>query len=99
MRDDYLSTSSTSSTNIQYGGFGPTSDRCIGLGYVLLSDRFNLHLSTRRPLAGEMFLFADELREAIRELQDLLAPEQEQEQLLTRAVGLPGPPPRPEQGL
>jgi Choline/Carnitine o-acyltransferase len=81
MRDDYLSTSSTSSTNIQYGGFGPTSDRCIGLGYMLLPDRFSLHLSTRRPLAGEMLLFADELREAIRELHDLLASEQEQEQL------------------
>jgi carnitine O-acetyltransferase len=99
MRDDYLSTSSTSSPNIQYGGFGPTSDRCIGLGYILLPDRFSLHLSTRRPLAGEMLLFADELREAMRELRDLLAAEQEQEQLLTRAVGLHGPPPRPEQGL
>jgi hypothetical protein len=52
----------------------------------LLPDRFSLHLSTRRPLAGEMLLFADELREAMRELHDLLAAEQEQEQLLTRAI-------------
>jgi carnitine O-acetyltransferase len=76
MRDDYLSTSSTPSTNVQYGGFGPTGSRCIGIGYVLLPDRFNLHLSTPRPKADEMLLFTDKLREAIRELQNLLSGEQ-----------------------
>jgi carnitine O-acetyltransferase len=81
MRDDYLSTSSTPSTNVQYGGFGPTGSRCIGIGYVLLPDRFNLHLSTPRPVADEMLLFTDELREAIRELQELLSGEQSDDQL------------------
>jgi carnitine O-acetyltransferase len=73
MRDDYLSTSSTPSANVRYGGFGPTGSRCIGVGYMLLSNRFDLHLSAGRPIAREMHLFMNELRETIRELQDLLA--------------------------
>lgn len=73
MRDDYLSTSSTPSPNVQYGGFGPTGSRCIGIGYMLLADRFNLHLSAPRPVADELLLFTVKLREAIRELQDLLS--------------------------
>jgi carnitine O-acetyltransferase len=73
MRDDYLSTSSMPSVNIQYAGFGSTSKRCIGVGYVLLPDRFNVYLSTPRPVADEMFIFADKLREAVRELHDLLS--------------------------
>jgi len=73
MRDDYLSTSSMPSLNIQYAGFGSTSERCIGVGYVLLPDRFNVYLSTPRPVADEMFVFADKLREAVRELHDLLS--------------------------
>jgi carnitine O-acetyltransferase len=75
MRDDHLSTSTTLSANVQFGGFGPTGERCIGLGYMLLPDRFRLHLSARRSLAGEMLLFAHELRQALSELQDLLATE------------------------
>jgi carnitine O-acetyltransferase len=75
MRDDYLSTSTTTSANVQYGGFGPTGDRCIGLGYALLPGRFKLHLSARSSLADEMHRFAAGLREAVRELQDLLASE------------------------
>ncbi|MFG2194214.1 choline/carnitine O-acyltransferase [Streptomyces sp. NPDC048639] len=75
MRDDYLSTSSAPSVNIQYFGFGSTSSRCIGIAYVLLPDRFNLYLSTPRPVAGEMHLFADKLREAVTELRELLATE------------------------
>ncbi|WP_353890661.1 hypothetical protein [Micromonospora sp. WMMA1363] len=51
---------------------GATSSRCIGIAYVLLSDRFNLYLSTPRPVAGMMYTFADQLREALRELRDLL---------------------------
>ncbi|MGP4016606.1 choline/carnitine O-acyltransferase [Saccharopolyspora sp. 5N708] len=75
MRDDYLSTSSAPSTNIQYFGFGSTSSQCIGVAYVLLPDRFNLYLSTPQPVAEEMFAFADNLKQAVRELQDLLATE------------------------
>ncbi|MEV0081317.1 choline/carnitine O-acyltransferase [Saccharopolyspora sp. NPDC050642] len=73
MRDDYLSTSSAPSTNIQYFGFGSTSSQCIGVAYVLLPDRFNLYLSTPEPVADEMYSFAEHLTRAVRELQDLLA--------------------------
>ncbi|MQA09781.1 MAG: choline/carnitine O-acyltransferase [Pseudonocardiaceae bacterium] len=72
MRSDYLSTSSAPSTNIQYFGFGATSSQCIGIAYVLLPDRFNLYLSTPLPVADEMYAFAGKLRDAVRELQDLL---------------------------
>ncbi|MFI6094818.1 choline/carnitine O-acyltransferase [Lentzea sp. NPDC051213] len=75
MRDDYLSTSSAPSVHIQYFGFGSTSAKCIGVAYVLLPDRFNLYLSTPRPVADEMHTFAARLGEAIHELQDLLATE------------------------
>jgi hypothetical protein len=75
MRDDYLSTSSAPSVNIQYFGFGMTSSRCIGVAYVLLPDRFNLYLSTPRPVAEEMYRFAEKLRGAVAELRDLLATE------------------------
>ncbi|WP_138907726.1 choline/carnitine O-acyltransferase [Streptomyces chryseus] len=74
MRDDYLSTSSAPSANIQYFGFGSTSPRCIGVAYVLLPTRFNLYLSTPRPVAAQMHTFATELRRAIAELRALLAP-------------------------
>ncbi|WP_262402073.1 choline/carnitine O-acyltransferase [Actinomadura sp. CNU-125] len=72
MRDDYLSTSSAPSTNIRYFGFGSTSEQCIGVAYVLLPDRFNVYLSTPRPVADAMYGFADRLREAVRELRELL---------------------------
>nr|WP_221494427.1 choline/carnitine O-acyltransferase [Actinomadura coerulea] len=73
MRDDYLSTSSAPSVNIRYFGFGSTSEQCIGVAYVLLPDRFNVYLSTPRPVADAMLEFADRLREAVRELRELLA--------------------------
>ncbi|WUH97191.1 choline/carnitine O-acyltransferase [Spirillospora sp. NBC_00431] len=73
MRDDYLSTSSAPSANIRYFGFGSTSRQCIGVAYVLLPDRFNVYLSTPRPVADAMFTFADRLRDAVHELHDLLA--------------------------
>jgi carnitine O-acetyltransferase len=76
MRDDYLSTSSAPSVNIQYFGFGSTSSRCIGIAYVLLPERFNLYLSTPLPVADQMRAFADRLREAVHELRELLAIEQ-----------------------
>ncbi|MFE7772417.1 choline/carnitine O-acyltransferase [Streptomyces sp. NPDC057445] len=75
MRDDYLSTSSAPSDNIQYFGFGSTSSRCIGVAYVLLSERFNVYLSTPLTVADQMRVFADRLREAVAELRELLASE------------------------
>jgi carnitine O-acetyltransferase len=72
-RDDYLSTSSAPSTSIQFFGFGSTSSQCIGVAYVLLPEEFNIYLSTPRPVAAEMFTFAEKLTEAMRELQELLA--------------------------
>jgi carnitine O-acetyltransferase len=79
MREDYLSTSSAPSANIEYFGFGSTSNRCIGIAYVLLPDRMNLYLSTPLPVADKMFVFADNLREAVRELQDLLSTEKRED--------------------
>lgn len=73
MRNDYLSTSSAPSVNIQYFGFGSTSPQCIGIAYVLLPDRLNIYLCTPKHVEHEMTLFAEELTTAIRELQDLLA--------------------------
>nr|WP_258052751.1 choline/carnitine O-acyltransferase [Streptomyces sp. Ru73] len=75
MRDDYLSTSSAPSEHIQYFGFGSTSSRCIGVAYVLLPDRFNLYLSTPRPVADQMDAFAAHLRTVVGELRALLATE------------------------
>lgn len=72
-RNDYLSTSSAPSVNIQYFGFGSTSQQCIGVAYVLLPDRWNIYLSTPKPVAAEMHRFAEELSVAVRELQELLA--------------------------
>ena len=73
MRDDYLSTSSAPSVNIQYFGFGSTSPTCIGIAYVLLPDSLNVYLSTPQAVAAEMHRFADELARAITELEALLA--------------------------
>jgi carnitine O-acetyltransferase len=72
MRDDYLSTSSAPSTNIQFFGFGSTSSHCIGVAYVLLPDRFNLYLSTPRAVGDEMQRFAEQLRRAVSDLTGLL---------------------------
>jgi carnitine O-acetyltransferase len=72
MRDDYLSTSSAPSANVVAFGFGSTSSHCIGVAYALMPDRFYAYLSTPRPVAAEMYRFADELRSAVRELQELL---------------------------
>jgi carnitine O-acetyltransferase len=73
MRDDYLSTSSAPSTVIDYFGFGSTSDRCIGVAYVLLPDRLSIYLSTPRPVAAGMDRFATELARAFEELAALLS--------------------------
>ena len=75
MRDDYLSTSSAPSTNIQFFGFGSTSGHCIGVAYLLLPDVFNVYLSTPRAVASEMYGFGEQLRIAVHELEQLLASE------------------------
>ncbi|HUK73415.1 MAG TPA: choline/carnitine O-acyltransferase [Streptosporangiaceae bacterium] len=75
MRDDYLSTSAVPSTHVKYFGFGSTSRNCIGVGYALLPDRFDLYLSTPRAVSEQMAIFAANLPEAVRELEDLLAAE------------------------
>jgi len=72
MRSDYLSTSSAPSQYVQYFGFGSTSSQCIGVGYVLLSDRLNLYLSTPRAVSAQMTAFAEKLTEALHELEALL---------------------------
>jgi carnitine O-acetyltransferase len=72
MRDDYLSTSSAPSTAIDYFGFGSTSDRCIGVAYVLLPDRLSIYLSTPRAVEAGMTAFAERLGEAFEELAALL---------------------------
>ncbi|MBB4906023.1 carnitine O-acetyltransferase [Actinophytocola algeriensis] len=72
MRDDFLSTSSAPSANIQYFGFGSTSPQCIGVAYVLLADSLNIYLSTPRHVADQMHTFARELTTAMRELRELL---------------------------
>ncbi len=74
-RNDFLSTSSAPSVNVEFFGFGSTSAQCIGVAYVLLPERFNIYLSTPRPVADGMYAFATELTRALRELQDLLASE------------------------
>ncbi|CAO5228639.1 Carnitine O-acetyltransferase [Frankia sp. AgKG'84/4] len=74
-RDDLLSTSSAPSVNVEFFGFGSTSSQCIGVAYVLLADRFNLYLSTPRPVADGMHAFAEQLVLALRELRELLAAE------------------------
>ncbi len=75
MRNDYLSTSSVPSPAVQYFGFGSTSPTCIGVGYALMNDRFDIYLSTPRTVGDQMRVFADRLREALAELQDLLRPD------------------------
>jgi carnitine O-acetyltransferase len=72
VRDDYLSTSAVPSPHIQYFGFGSTSEKCIGVGYAMLPDRFDLYLSTPATVAEQMAVFARELPAVVRELEDLL---------------------------
>ncbi|MGF6886992.1 carnitine O-acetyltransferase [Nocardia sp. GAS34] len=71
-RDDFLSTSSAPSANIEYFGFGCTSAKCIGIAYVLLPDRWNIYLATPAHVADQMHGFAEQLRIAVAELRELL---------------------------
>jgi carnitine O-acetyltransferase len=75
MRDDFLSTSGAGSVNLRYFGFGATSEHCIGVAYILLPERFSVHLSTPRSVGGQMSVFAGRLGEAIAEMCELLTPE------------------------
>jgi carnitine O-acetyltransferase len=72
MRDDYLSTSSCPSANVQYFGFGATSTHCIGVAYVLLPERFNVYLSTPAAVEKAMTGFASGLGAALSEMAALL---------------------------
>lgn len=73
LRDDYLSTSSCPSVNVDYFGFGCTSAQCIGIGYVLMPEHINIYFSTPKSVADEMHKFADELTRALTEMEELLA--------------------------
>ena len=64
---------STGAFPVQRGGIEPPSGQCIGIGYMLLPERFNLHLSTPRPVADEMHRFTAKLCEAIGEMQTVIA--------------------------
>jgi carnitine O-acetyltransferase len=76
MRDDYLSTSAVPVVEALCMGFGPTGAQCIGVPYRLLPDRLDIYLSTPLPVAKDMLSFAEKLPEALRELRDLLRPQQ-----------------------
>lgn len=73
MRDDHLSTSSVPSPRVQYFGFGSTSPTCIGVGYGLQHDRFDVYLSTPASVREQMVVFADRVRDAVAELVELLS--------------------------
>jgi len=77
MRQDYLSTSAVPSPHVRYWGFGSTGATCIGIGYALLPDRFDLFLSAPRAISEQLSAFAEALPSAISELHDLLAAEPE----------------------
>jgi len=72
MRHDFLSTSSAPSRHISHFGFGSTSAQCIGVAYVLLPDRFNVYLSTPRAVSAQLEVFAQQLGDALAELDALL---------------------------
>ncbi|MGY4721367.1 choline/carnitine O-acyltransferase [Naumannella huperziae] len=71
LREERLSTSSVPSRLIDGFGFGPTNDDCIGVGYILLPDRWRVYLSARARI--DVAGFAERLTEAVAELRGLLA--------------------------
>lgn len=73
MRSDHLSTSSVPCRPVHLWGFGSTGPDCIGIGYILLPDRIDLHLHAPRSLADVQERFVQELSGAFEELADLLA--------------------------
>ena len=72
LRNDYLSTSSCPSVNVDYFGFGSTSTQCIGIGYVLMPDHINIYFSTPTSVATEMHKFSEELTKTFLEMEQLL---------------------------
>ncbi|BDT95081.1 carnitine O-acetyltransferase [Nocardia sputorum] len=72
LRDDYLSTSAVSSVHVRYFGFGPTTDRCIGIGYIVKPGGFDMFLSAPRIIEADMRLFAQAMSVVIPELCELL---------------------------
>lgn len=72
MRDDYLSTSAVPSPQVRFWGFGSTSEKCIGVAYAMLPDRFDAYLSTPAPVRAQMETFARELPIAVAQLEALL---------------------------
>lgn len=75
MRDDFLSTSSAPSLNIQHFGFGATASRCIGVAYLLLPDKLHLYLSTPKAVAEPMHRFGAEVAKALTEMETLVTSE------------------------
>jgi carnitine O-acetyltransferase len=76
MRSDYLSTSSAPSDNITVFGFGPTSEQCIGIGYLVRNDSIKAYLSTPSSVANHMHAFAEHLHNAFRDMGAVLRHEQ-----------------------
>ncbi|MEU2043011.1 choline/carnitine O-acyltransferase [Nocardia niwae] len=72
LRDDYLSTSAVSSVDVRFFGFGPITDRCIGIGYIVKPGSFNVFLSALESAEQHMRRFAREISVAIPELCALL---------------------------
>ncbi len=72
LRDDYLSTSSVSSVNVRFFGFGPPTAQCIGIGYIVQPGGFNIYLSASKGIEQHMHQFAHAISVAIPELCDLL---------------------------
>ncbi len=72
MRADYLSTSSAPSDNITVFGFGPTSEQCIGIGYLVRNDSIKAYLSTPSSVANHMYAFAENLHHAFRDMAAVL---------------------------
>jgi carnitine O-acetyltransferase len=72
LRDDYLSTSSVSSVNVRFFGFGPISPQCIGIGYIVQPGGLNIYLSALEGIEQDMRQFAHAISVAIPELRDLL---------------------------
>jgi carnitine O-acetyltransferase len=76
LRDEYLSTSTVPAVHVPLIGFGPTGPHCIGIAYRLTSQRLSLYLSASRAEADPLPEFAQQLRAAVHELEDLLQGEE-----------------------
>ncbi|MBO0767082.1 MAG: choline/carnitine O-acyltransferase [Solirubrobacterales bacterium] len=73
MRADAMSTSSLPSDLIQVFGFGATGGDCLGVGYSLRRNRFDLYLATPKSAAAGLEAFAAALPDALAELSALLS--------------------------